>query len=68
MDREYVHIDGIDCTVRGRGGGDPTPQNVLVYVYGDVKYVRFLNCTHIADICDGSVPLEWFVLGPSLVI
>lgn len=35
------------------GGGDPTPQNVLVYVYGDVKYVRFLNCTHIADICDG---------------
>ena len=59
----------LNVLFEGGGGGDTRPQNVLVYnfpceiphavvrdclsVYGDVEYVRFLNWTHIADICDG---------------
>lgn len=66
MDREYVHIDSIDCTIRGVS---PRPQNLVVFnfpyeiphavvpeclsVYGDVEYVRFRHWTHVADVCDG---------------
>lgn len=39
MDREYVHIDGIECTVGGGGGeGGPRPQNVLVYNTSLMKF------------------------------
>ena len=66
MQRESVHIRGVDCDVRG---GGPRPQNVLIYnfpfeighdvvkatlsFFGEVEYVRFRHWTHLEDVCDG---------------
>lgn len=66
---EYVSIEGIECAVRGGGGGGPRPQNVLVYnfpyetphavvrealsPFGEVESVHFRHWTHAQEICDG---------------
>ena len=66
MQRDSIHIRGVDCDVRG---GGPRPQNVLIYgfpfeighdvvkatlsFFGEIEHVRFRHWTHLEDVCDG---------------